>query len=599
MNGMNITDAIDKTKKLLDSDKAISPSLKAMVEVLLVIVSLLLQRLGLNSSNSSKPPSSDPNRDKTAKANPDKKKPGGQKGHVGKNLKTFEHPDKIVNIAVDLSLLPKGGGNGNGNGNGSSGSSGSNGSPSSDYKEVGYESRQVVDIEISRIVTEYRAQIIEDKNGKRYTATFPEEVKYNVQYGQTIKSHAVYMSQFQLLPYNRIEDYFADQMAIPISAGSIFNFNKEAYDLLESFEEIAKEQLKTSNLINADETSINIGGKRMWLHSASNDLWVHFYPHQKRGSEAMNDIGILPYFKGVLCHDHWKAYYQYTDCKHALCNAHHLRELEAVVQFDKHRWAKDLQDLLCQINKEKQKNGRALSKEVALHYRLEYRRILKEGEKESKEPPPTFNKNGSIKKNPKKEKHRNLLERLRDFEDDTLRFMETDFVPFTNNRGENDIRMTKVQQKISGCFRSIEGAKIFCRVRSYVLSSQKHGVNPTQALTMLFKGQLPDYCSGYVKGKVEGAEQLHHNNKPVSCATLSVSEYGARIDNVATRTDYRRRGFGRAITLFAMEKAKELDHQMICLEASDEGLRLYLGIGFVEAYKNKVYAQRQFKDQPK
>ena len=304
------------------------------------------------------------------------------------------------------------------------------------------------------------------------------------------------MSQFQLIPYDRINDHFAEQIKVPVSVGSIFNFNKEAYLRLEDFEKLDKQKLSSSALTHADETGINVGGKRIWLHSASNDLWAHLYPHNNRGNEAMDEIGILPAFKGILCHDHWNAYYTYQNCKHSLCNAHHLRELEAAIDIDKCDWAKQMQDLLCEINDRVNEADGALDKTRADEYRLKYRAILAAGNQETPPPEPQKNKSGSKKKRAKRSKSRNLLERLRNFEDDVLRFMEDKLVPFTNNQGENDLRMTKVQQKISGCFRSMEGAKIFCRIRSYILTCQKHGVSITDAFKLLFEGKLPQFCGG-------------------------------------------------------------------------------------------------------
>lgn len=154
-----------------------------------------------------------------------------------------------------------------------------------------------------------------------------------VQYGAGVKVNAVYMSQFQLIPYNRIEDHFLEQMQIPVNAGSIFNFNQDAYERLEGFGQWVKEKLSSSSLIHADETGINIGGKRVWLLNASNADFTYFYPHAKRGCEALDEIGILPRFNGILCHDHWKPYFQYGG-SHALCNAHHLRELERASEQD-------------------------------------------------------------------------------------------------------------------------------------------------------------------------------------------------------------------------------------------------------------------------
>ena len=204
-----------------------------MVELLVLLVTLLANSLNLNSSNSSKPPSSDPNRKKVHKAKGGKKA-GGQKGRVGETLQKVDDPDEIEVIKLDRRKLPSG-----------------------KYKDIGYESRQVFDIDISRVVTEYQAQILEDSKGNRFVAPFPKEVTKAVQYGKSVKAHSVYMSQFQLIPYNRVQDYFKEQLQIPISSGSIFNFNQEAYDLLEIFEEKVKSKLAESALMHVDETSIN------------------------------------------------------------------------------------------------------------------------------------------------------------------------------------------------------------------------------------------------------------------------------------------------------------------------------------------------------
>lgn len=306
------------------------------------------------------------------------------------------------------------------------------------------------------------------------------------------------MSQYQLIPYDRVSDYFNNEVALPISVGSLFNFNQEAFNKLELFEALVKEKLITSLLIHADETGINVNGKRIWLHCAVNERWTYFYPHAKRGSEAMNEIGILQKFTGTLIHDHWKPYYTYTLCKHALCNAHHIRELEWVVDnHPAYTWAKSMQDLLVEINKSVDDAAEnCLIEARANEYRQRYREIIEVGEQQMPLPPPDHNQ-PKKKGRKKKTKERNLLERLRYFENDVLRFMVVSYVNFTNNNGENAIRMTKVQQKISGCFRSMDGAKIFCRIRSYLLTAQKHDILPTEALKTLFQGKLPE--AFYVK----------------------------------------------------------------------------------------------------
>jgi transposase len=248
--------------------------------------------------------------------------------------------------------------------------------------------------------------------------------------------------------------------------------------------------LIASDLAHADETGINIGGKRRWLHCVSNDYWTAYCPHEKRGTDAMDDMGILSKFKGILCHDHWKPYYK-IDCTHALCNAHHLRELTRAWEQDEQQWARKMKDLLETINLKATEAGGALDAQESQKYRLKYRALIKKGEIECPEPikPRKKGQRGRIKKS----KSRNLLERLRDYEQDTLRFMDNESVPFSNNLGENDIRMTKVQQKISGCFRSMDGANIFCRVRGYLSTCRKQGVKSSHALDLLFNGKLPDF----------------------------------------------------------------------------------------------------------
>ena len=469
-NKMSVNKALDNARSLLKNEEKLSPSVRAMFELLILIIRMLTGKLNKDSSNSSMPPATDKKRKRGSNKSKSNKKPGGQNGHDGSRLEKSENPDKIETIEIDQRTLPKG-----------------------EYRDVGFDARQVIDFEITTIITEYRAQVLEDSNGRQFVAQFPEFVTRDVQYGYRVKSNAVYLSQFQMIPYARIQDYFAEKMNIPISAGSIFNFNKEAYEFLEKFESVAKSQLIKSAVLNVDETGINVNKKTMWLHCASSPLWSCFFPHEKRGTDAMNAMGILSNFTGTLVHDHWKPYYTYS-CLHALCNSHHVRELEYAAVEDKQVWATNMQTLLLEINDAiKKSDTGALTKNLCTRYVKKYDQIIAHGEIECPLPEiPIINgkkKRGRVKRS----KSRNLLERLRDYREDTLRFMRDPFVPFTNNAGENDLRMTKVQQKVSGCFRSIEGAKMFCRIRSYILTCQKHDVKITDALELLFQGKMPAF----------------------------------------------------------------------------------------------------------
>lgn len=464
---VNIEASIQTAKELIAKEKNLSPALKVALDVLLLLVTILANQLGLNSKNSSKPPASDPNREKKLKE-PGDRKPGGQHGHIGTTLKQVSDPDQIKELKVDRSTLPDG-----------------------SWRIIGYETRQVVDVDISSFVTEWRAEVLEHQNGKRYVAEFPKEVTRPVQYGINVKVNAVYMSQFQLIPYNRIEDHFQDQLGIPISVGTINNFNKDAFERLESFESWVKEQLGSSPLVHGDETGINIGGKGRWLHTVCNDNFTYYYPHDKRGGVAIDEMGVLPTYKGIICHDHWKPYFNYGGA-HSLCNAHHLRELERAVEQDKQKWAEQMILLLKEINKAVNDSGGRLEIAVSEQHRKRYRELLHEAEREC--PPP---EEPAVKKKGKTARStaRNLLERLQKFENETLRFMDDDIVPFSNNQAENDLRMTKVQQKISGCFRSMDGAKMFCRIRSYLSTCRKQGISASEGLRLLFQGKWPAFMA--------------------------------------------------------------------------------------------------------
>jgi transposase len=466
---IDITETLQRAEGLLRQEPSVSPQLRAMFDLLITIIKLLVRKFGANSTNSSLPPSQDPHRARGAKRKTQgpKRQPGGQNGHEGATLAPDPHPDHIENIPIDRRTLPAG-----------------------RYKPAGYEARQVIDIEIRKQVTEYRAEILEDAHGGQFVAEFPAGVTRPVQYGLALKARSVYLSQQQLIPYERICDDFRDQCGIPLSAGSVFNFNLEAFVLLAHFEAMAIQQLILESVLHADETGINVDGEGLWLHCLSNEKWTLFFPHARRGAEAMIAMGVLEHFRGTLIHDHWKAYFQFN-CRHALCNAHHLRELTRAAEDDGQHWAEKMHALLLEIKDATTQAGGSVTEREAKSFRRRYRNILTRGDREC--PPPAPKDHPARPGRMARTKSRNLLERLRNFETETLRFMTDKLVPFTNNQGENDERMTKVQQKISGCFRSFQGAQIFCRVRSYLSTCRKHGLGATEALKILFSGHLPDF----------------------------------------------------------------------------------------------------------
>lgn len=475
LNASTIKNSIAQVEQLLKDDTQVCTALRSAITLLIVVLNLLLMRMGLDSHNSSKPPASDPHRERKTRP-PSARKKGGQLNHPGTTLVPLADPDEIKVLPLDRATLPVG-----------------------EYRDAGYEKRQVIDLRIDRFVTEFRAQILESAQGVRFVAEFPAGVTRPAQYGASVKANAVYMSMFQLIPYERVQTHFAEQFNLPISAGSLSNFNLDAYERLSAFENLAKQQLPLEKVLHADETGINVNGAPWWLHNASSLHWTLFYPHKNRGKLAMDVMGILGAFSGTLVHDHWKPYYRY-ECLHALCNAHHLRELTHAFEQAGQQWAKALHTLLLDINTAVTAAGGVLEVAAAQAWRLQYRALLQQADTEC--PPPSTATGPPKRGRIKRSKARNLLERLRAYEDDVLRFMDDLNVPFTNNQGERDIRMTKVQQKISGCFRSPEGAKIFCRIRSYLSTCRKNGVGVGEALEHLFNGTWPEF----IRVRLEGAE---------------------------------------------------------------------------------------------
>jgi len=426
----------------------------------------LEDQIAKNSNNSSKPPSTDEYKKKPKSTKPKtSNKAGGQQGHKGSTLEMSEHPDEVRDHKVDhcdncnRDLSNQG----------------------ADY----IESRQMFDIPAIKIeVTEHRSEVKQCNCGCINKA-FPKGVDYKVQYGPNLKGVVVYLQDYQLLPYERTKELIKDLFGHSLSKGSLYNFRQGAHDKLETFGEKLKLLLISRPVLGFDETGFRINKKRWWLHSCSTDRHVYYAVHPKRGQLAMNDIGILPLFKGIAVHDFWKSYYKYG-CQHGLCNAHLLRDLIFIKERFGQQWAQELINLLLKLldlkNKALARGQQAISKVTLKKYGMLYDEIVKKGLGQNPFKPPLEKKRGRNKKSPP----RNLLERFRDYKADILRFFHDFKVPFDNNFSERDIRMMKVKQKISGCFRSVKGANFFVRTRSYIMTARKQNINVIQALKSLF-----------------------------------------------------------------------------------------------------------------
>ena len=353
-----------------------------------------------------------------------------------------------------------------------------------------YEKRQVFDIPpVNLIVTEHQSQIKTCPNcGKLNKADFPESVKYPVQYGPNILASAIYCKNYQFIPYERISEFFSDIMGIKICSATIIRAEKECFRNLEEFENTIKEKLIASPVIHCDETGMKIEGKRHWLHVASNDKYTCYFAHPKRGSEAMDAMGILPEFKGIAVHDGWKPYTNY-DCDHALCNVHLKRELTGIEENYKQQWAKDMNELLSEMKKytdECKEQIKDLDFEQIKALEERFNTILMKGIEEN---PPSLNpkRKGKRGRNPKT-KARNLLDRFIEHKEKILRFLTDLKVPFENNQAERDIRMMKLQQKISGTFRTTQGAQAFCRIRAYISTIKKNNLPVIDGILAALKG---------------------------------------------------------------------------------------------------------------
>jgi transposase len=427
-------------------------------------------RLSKNSSNSSKPPSSDGlKRKPKSLRNQSGKKPGGQQGHAGKGLAQVENPDSVV-THVPTSC----------NGCGSS---------LSQVEGVCAEARQVFDLPQPKIeITEHRA--LEKQCpccGEFNRAAFPENVRGPVQYGERVQALTAYFAHQHFIPVDRVCEIFEDIFGIAISPGTCANVDEKLFQKLESFESSLKVYLLAAQVLHFDETGMRCQKKLHWVHVTSSQ-WATFYMiHSKRGKKAMDEADILPQFQGKAIHDHWFPYFSYEQVVHGLCNAHHLRELTFIHEEEKEDWAKRMKDLLIFAKNEVEKYLAqwVLPKKVLYQIEQAYTQIITEGlEYHSRLPPLPKGKRGRQKQRDGK----NLLDRFQENRSSVLLFMYDFAVPFTNNQGEQDIRMVKLKQKISGCFRTSKGGKVFCRIRSYLSTARKQSWNIWDALSEAIKG---------------------------------------------------------------------------------------------------------------
>jgi len=424
-------------------------------------------QISKDSHNSNKPPSSDNPYKKIKKTKSLRKKGGkvgGQDGHKGSTLKQSLNPDITIHLNVEGIC--------------------SCGLDLSSQKCIGHEKRQQFDIpEIKIAVTEYQGDIVVcSKCGRIHKAKYPENINAPVFYGPNIKSLIVYLKHYGFISYERLSEFFEDVIGHSISQGTFSNTFNEYANNVEHYVEAIKDNLINEKVVHFDETGLRVEGSLHWLHNAGNSNFTYYFIHKNRGKIAMDEMGILPFFSGVAVHDHWDSYYLYSVCLHSLCNTHHLRELIYFEEQDE-LWAAKIKKCLLDAKEEIDKN-QALSEKRILYYKQRLKRWINQGLKIH----PHKNKNYRSRGRPKQSKAHNLLRRLKKNITDVLRFLSDEDVPFDNNSAERDNRMMKVQQKISGTFRSKQGAENFCIIRSYLSTARKQGYSIYKAVLAGFKG---------------------------------------------------------------------------------------------------------------
>lgn len=428
----------------------------------------LQERLAKNSSNSNKPPGSDglgkAPAPKNLRAKTDRPA-GGQPGHPGHTLQRTPTPDRTVTHG--LTFCPCGR---------------CAGASLARQPVIGYEKRQVFDLPPVRLeVTEHRAEIKRcPVSGCEVRAPFPKPVVAPVQYGPQFRALLVYLNQQQLLPFARIGEFCEDLFGQPLSLATLLDANRDAYAALAGFEAQVKEQLCREPVVCVDESGLRVAGCLHWVHSAGTAELTHYFVHPKRGTEAMDAANILPRITGWMVHDFWKPYLSYEG-PHALCNQHLLRELKFLFEEQKQAWAGKMITLLKEFHVlclAPTAPGADLIEECFRRYHdlIQEARLLHPRREEQA---------GRAKQS----KACNLLERLEDYDQCVLAFLGDPLVPFTNNQAEQDIRMVKVKQKISGCFRTLEGARIFARVRGFCSTARKQGRQLMKSLVEALRGE--------------------------------------------------------------------------------------------------------------
>ena len=459
----------DQYKRLSNEGK-ITPEVGTLLQALIMLFELLIavfmeKKTKKNNRNSSKP-SSQTDKDTTSTQTGTNGKGKEQNGALSANSRTVETTQvaKVTDCQFCGEALEN--------------------APATEH-----ERRTKIDIIFEKVVSHVDAEIkVCPRCNMKNKGRFPEEMSGPLQYGPGIKGYVVNLLVAQMVSLKRVQTMIRTLIGQVLSEASILKYVIQLHYALEAWEQSSIERLLQMSTIHVDETSLRVDRKNHWIHVCSaGDITLKFL-HPKRGLEAIEQIAIIPRYGGVVIHDCWQSYLSYDHCGHGLCGSHLLRELTFIVDSNGYAWASNIKKLLqknCKIIAERQ--SKQLTEKEYKNLQKRYRNILTRGEKELPPIPPK--QNGKRGKLAKSDAH-NLWERLKKHETAVLLFAKLPHVPFTNNRAERDLRMSKVKQKVSGCFRTQKYAEAYCRISSYLQTMANKGYNPLVAIQMAFSGQI-------------------------------------------------------------------------------------------------------------
>jgi transposase len=469
----DLPDPAAELKAAVAAQAAVIVELRAANAALAARVAELERQLAKHSGNSSRPPSSDglakPPASKRARQ-PGSRPPGKQPGAPGAHLAQVAEPDEVVAHVPDRC--------------------GRCGAGLAGAVVVAVEARQVFDLpRLGLRVTEHHAERRQCACGSTTAGVFPEHARAAVCYGPRLRGLIAYLCAYQHLPVDRAAQLLSDLLGTSVATGTLASVVVEGAGRLGGFVEAVRAQLTAASVAHFDETGARVAGRLHWVHSASTQALSLFTVHPKRGQQAMDTAGVLPGFAGVAVHDGWAPYWRYGHVTHALCGAHLLRELEGIAEEPGQGWAAGMAELLVDGKLAADRARAAGADRVDDHTRARlharYQRLLADG-RAANPPPPLI---GRRRRRARRAPAHRLLDRLDAHRHEVLRWLDDTRVPFDNNQAERDLRMVKLQQKISGCWRTLAGAEAFLTLRSYISTARKQGHNPLAVLRQLFEGR--------------------------------------------------------------------------------------------------------------